>query len=325
MKNITKKDYIIARVDKKKLLLRVDEVAENGDVVCTVENTRHKDPERVSVRSNEIVANLGREPSNGKAYGVTIETWKKTVDHDLFGQINFFHEMAPEQEGRLLRAFDKVASILKHHGVDKFFPINVEVRPPVGKKAGCYKFSGKDSEEHPDTLVVYPKDEYDYVYIIAHECGHGIYTRLFRSPKGRAAWIKLYHSYITITQLTDEDLQELIEKHLTKTSPSDGKSQMDEDELEIFAVMLKFVKRTHSLTIKDLDILFDSEEDLSEYWPVASEISKKTYEVSEYAMTKNTELFAESVAFHFQKKKLPVKVTKLLEKTLSAASNSRSA
>ena len=322
--SIQKGSYVVAKVEKKPLLLRIDSVEENGDIVCTIEKTRHKDPERVSVRKNEVLAMLGKTPKYGSVHGVTVETFKSVFTHDIFGQIVVFNQLEDKHWERLLRGLDKSGSILQKHGVDKFLPCNVEIRAPKGKVAGSYKFSGKDQEEYPDTMILRPKEEHDsFIYVILHESGHGTYFRQFRSKKGRAAWIKAYHSYISVVNATDEDIQSLVETYLLKNRPSDAKSLMSEEETEIFEAMVSYVKRVHNLSMEDLDTLFDSEEPLVEYWPETAEFTHKTYDITEYAMKSVKEFFAECFALYLTDKKLPPKIHKLMEKSLQAASNSR--
>jgi hypothetical protein len=317
-----KHEYVVAKLESKNVLLRVDHIEENGELVCTIEKTRHREPESVTIKKKEVVARLGSDPAYGKVHGVTVETWKKEVSHLHFGTIDFFHLLPTEHEGRLLRAFDKVGNKLKSEGLNKFLPVNVEVRYPSGKMAGKYRYTGKDREGHPDTLYAYPKEEHEFTHLVFHEAAHGIWFRLFRNPKGRAAWVRAYHSYVTVTELTDSDIQNVIDAYLKNDRPSDAKGQMSEEETSTFEAMLEYVKRVHSLTVKDLDTLFDSQDDLSKYWPTTAETTIKEYEITEYAMKSPEELFAESFAFMMTGKKLPSKIQKLMEKSLSSAANS---
>lgn len=315
--------YVVAKIEKKAILLRVDQITYK-DIVCSMESTRHKEPESVTIKSKEVIAVLGRSPSFGKVHGVTVETWKRCEEHEHFGTIDIFHELDKAHEGKLLRAFDKVSSVLKKHGLQRCLPVCTEIRHPSGKMAGKYKFTGKDAEEFPDTLTLYPKEEHEFSHIVFHEIGHAVWFRLFKSAKGRAAWVKAYHSYIKITELSDTDIADITDKYGKSDRPSDAKGQMSEEEAGVFEAMLEYVKRVHSLTIRDLDTLYDSENDLSKYWPQSAETTKKVIEAfGEYSMKSVEEFWAEAFSFYMTGKSMPKNLSTLMEKSLRVAANTR--
>ena len=109
-------------------------------------------------------------------------------------------------------------------------------------------------------------------------------------------------------------------------NPSDFKSTLAEEEALAYKWILRTIQSVHGLSVKELDFLFEAGmlDDIKKLWPVRT-IPRKELEpiVSEYATKNYKELFAETFAFYFTKKKLPEPLKRLLEKSMSYAKSNR--
>lgn len=308
--------YVVAEIEKRNQLVQITGI-KGDDLGGVLDKNRHIEPVNVSFNQNDVVAVLGAKPKAGSAYGCIIEPYFRSTEHEGWGELHWFCRPSKEYRKRMTDALNKTLKILKKHKLDGFLPVVTEVRNPKGKLAGMYKYSGKDPVEKPDVVITRFADDTDFVNVLLHESGHGVMARLFRSVKGKAAWIKAYHSYVALTTTSEKKLKTLL-VDLTKGEerPSDFRGQLEEEDRLVFDAIIAYISDYHSLTLKHLDTLVEAGEDLKDYWPTHIELTDYNYTVTEYAGKSPDELFCECFALHLTGKKLPKSLAALMDKTL---------
>jgi hypothetical protein len=283
----------------------------------------------VEVPIKDVIINLGAEPYPGKVHGCDLNnlyTGKKLHTH--FGQIHFFYKPAPEVGQNLFAALDKVYKVLKQNRLEFVVQPDTcmwEVLPFHGEKyAGMYCRS-KKPETSPHRLQIRPEimPSSDYPYVIYHELAHHLHKEFATGSKLQAAWIQLYSSTIKVSSIRKDQSTEMLEALLTQEDPPSAyKSVLSEEDAQIYKLILKNIQQNHQISVKELDLLFEADyrDDIRSVWPTRG-IAKKDLApvVSEYALTKWTELVAESVAYRLTGKKLPKEVEALVDKTFSYA------
>jgi hypothetical protein len=307
-----------------------------GVVTGTLEKYSHIPSKKTSVEvsTKDIILNLGDDPFPGKVHGIDVsELYRGRKTHDQFGPIYWFYKPDEEVGNKLVRAFDKVYKTLKHASLDFLVSTDTciwEALPYHGEKyAGMYMRS-KKPEAMPHRFQIRPEimPANDWPYVIFHELGHHLHMEYVTSPKLNAAWIRLYNESIQVTSIKGSKSQEFLDGLLAQTENrvSDYKSLLSEEDTVLYKLILRHIQTQHSLSAKELDLLFEAEyyDDIRNVWPTRG-ISKKDLApiVTSYACKNVKELFAESFAFYMTNKKLPKNVIALLEKSISYAKVNR--
>jgi hypothetical protein len=276
-----------------------------------------------------VIINLGPEPYPGKVHGCDVTNlFRGKKQHADFGDINFMFKPDPEVGTKLMEAFTKAYKVLKQARLDFIVQPDTciwEVLPHHGEKyAGMY-IRSKNTEKSPHRFQVRPESmpANDWPYILYHELGHHLHKEFATGSKLQAAWIQLYNSTIKVSNIKREQSTELLETLLAQEDrPSDFKSSLSEEEALIYKLILKSIQQNHSISVKELDLLFEADykDDIKAVWPTRG-VSKKDMApvVSDYSLKAWYELFAESVAFRLSGKKLPKEVEALVDRTFSFA------
>jgi hypothetical protein len=329
-----KDDYVIAVPDgakaKKPFFFRISSI-NKGVATGTLEKDSHIPQRRqtVEVPVANIIAVLPEEPYRGRSYGCdTSLVYRGRKTHDKFGALHFFYKPAPEVGERIVKAFDKSYKILKAQRLE--FLVNPEttvweITPPNGEKyTGMFK-SSRDVEKNPHRGIIRPEleDPVNWPYTILHELSHHLHRAYLTGSKLEGAWVKLYNKSILVQSIKKEDSQRILDDMLAQeTLPSDFKGQLDEDDALIFKAIIKAIRTQHKISLKELDLLFEADfrDDIRTVWPTRG-LSNTNFEplVSEYGLTKVSELMAEAISYHLCGKVLPKEVVALVEKTLSYA------
>lgn len=315
-------DYVIGQDEKgRKYLAQVVKI--RGDKVhVALDKDRAYKPQNAMFETSQIVAVLGHEPAHGTAYGCKVEPYRSTLVHPEWGNVHLFVKKTKADLKALRTGFDRVAAKLKRHGIFGFVAqgaLETEVRPPSGKYSGMYKFSNKGGEPQ-DRMLLKPTPESAFDRVIAHEAGHGVWFRLLNA-KLQARWVNLYHSYMKLKQFEPHAIRKLRDQYIEDSLPvAEFRSGLDEDASAMFDLLIGSVSSTTRLANKHLDLLAANGDlgVIHDSWPLHLEDSDHEIVVSEYASTSPEEFFAEAFCNWLLGVKLPKRVTKAIEKTVSA-------
>lgn len=326
-------NYIVGKIrteDGFKLFLGKVTQVSKGIAEGYVENLSHLKAKRAlfEIPVKDIVLDMGERPHAGKVYGFDLTNLytNKSIKHEFFGDIHFFYRIKKEAGSALMAAFDRAAKILEKSGFSPMLDTVWMIQHPEtsGKYAGYYKHS-KNAEKMPHELAIKPEllGASELVYVILHEFAHYMHANLLQHPKVNAAWIRLFNTSIKVQTIRKEDSISLLETMLAgEERPSDFKSGLDEDQRNAWNWIIRTIKQDHAISIKELDTLFEAEarDEITKLWPQRT-LHKKDLQpvISEYATVSVRETLAESFAFHLTKKKLPVSVTALVEKSIRMA------
>lgn len=327
---IKKHDYVIASATgngRAPYLMKVLE-ASNGEVIGVVEKMCHIQGMRLTntEKASNVMVNLGHNPPIGKVYGVDVSSrfcGRKT--HDKAGTINFFYKPSKTVCLDLWKAFDKVYVILKKRGLEFLLDDIVwEIIPYNGEKyAG--RFMKSKNEKVPDRIQLRPEilPASEYVELILHELGHSLHFNYAKSKKLNATWVRLFNTSIKVTAIKKEVSQTLLDALMAQEDPPSAfKGQLGEDEALAYKWVLRTIQSMHSLSVKELDLLFEADmrEDVRKLWPIRSITRKELAPIiSQYATTNYKETLAETFAYTLVGKKLPAPIVALLDKTIAYA------
>lgn len=306
-------DYLIVQASPKPALVKV--VTEEKPYKCIREKHIIDGTNTVDTFSpSDVMVNLGKAPHYGTVYCVKVEPIHRKVSSKRWGEIRFFRSFTDDQHAQFSTELNTFARGLKAKsclGV----PCQIEVRPRQGKYAGMYKYN-KSAEF--DTLIVKPEDTMvDAQYILAHEYAHGIYFR-WTPSRLKAKWIRLYHEYVVLTTVSEEDLKAIKEEIQTSGTVGAFMSDCADEDYLIVKACLKAIQQVHGISRNQLDVLMANGETLDDFWPVNTiELSEKEVAITEYARKSVEEFFAEAFAHDFVGRKMPAKVKKLLDFTMS--------
>ncbi len=264
-----------------------------------------------------VVANLGDKPAAGSVYGFSLEPYSDTVSTTA-GNVDLYIDVKRNKKilaREILPAIVESSAALYDLYLDSVLPINFEVRPPKGKMAGCFKAS-KISE---DTITLRNVEGNDFLYTMYHEFGHALYTRLFNNNE-RASWIKEYHNTVYISEYGTKEIQSLLkELKLKAVTISEFKRSVDEANLILLNHILKYIKKQHLLSVRDLDsICAENINTIEKFWPSSVlEVSDVDIILTEYAKKNAQEFWCESFAHFMTHKSLPSNLKKLVKSTVS--------
>lgn len=301
-----------------------------------VEGILHKDCHIPSKKTTgeyarkDVLINLGPDPKPGKVYNVDVSSlFQGRKVHDEFGPINFFYRPEKEVAKKLMKELDRTASKLQKHGLLSAVDPSTqqwEIHPYNGEKyAGMYRHS-KDTSKYPNTFILRPESQplSELSYLIHHEFAHHIHLgHSINSRKLDADWLRLYNTTIKPQVVKGAECQRLLSELLAQQDPPSAfASTLDEDDAKAYKLILKAISREHSLSVRELDLLWevDYKDDFQYFWPKRTTEKDVAPVVSEYATKNVKELIAESLAFYMTDKKLPKEVVALVERTISYVS-----
>jgi hypothetical protein len=130
----------------------------------------------------------------------------------------------------------------------------------------------------------------------------------------------LYHSFVRLQELTTQDLvairQDLIGSKITL---KEYRKQAEEETRLFLDAILIWIKKTHHLDLKSLNLLLEQGDDMAEYWPRNKiHLSEIKIPVTSYAAKNPVECFCESIALFSMREKLPKIITKLVQRSIRA-------
>lgn len=317
---VDKDDFIVVRVGKKNKLCLAHSPKRN---TAYIEDTLNLDtPVTVEYDADTLIANLGKDPVPGKAYGVDIQPHYGDFQSDI-GNVHLYRRLEDDEKKAVTVSIKKIVKKVEEQGLGKVFPIKrVEILNPKGRWAGEYKISNKTGEVE-DVIRLFPKILSDQIYnqyIWAHELGHAIWFR-YVPERLRSEWLEMYNESTKVSKAKKSQMEDLCTALVSsQQSVREFMRDIEDEELALFKEALIYLKKIHKMSPEDVNILLNQNSKvLANIWPTTASISNNENLVSEYAQTSVHELFAEAYAFFTTGKILPKTIQKLLDKTLKAA------
>lgn len=329
-------DYVVATAEAKETktkfyLVKVTKIdADSLYGFIETDNPAGPNRDTTDVSAGNVLLNLGPKPRPGKVYGVdTGHIWLKTFEHEFWGPVHVFTRMDAETLNLVRKGLDSTAHIIKKLKLERYVDhIHTELREAKGKWAGMYNHA----KEGPSRIWYAPEKAMGSLdamkNVILHEFGHVLRYNGLTNNGVRASWLKLYNRSVAKNIVDKKTLRTYFqdlsieynndpEMRLNEALKAIGPEEEDQKNLR---AVLKWFKDIHRLGPKDLEILMSAGQldHLEKLWPSSSiDVSKLDPLVSEYALKSVEELFAESFALYATGVKLPERVTKLLERSLS--------
>lgn len=319
-----KGEYLIVKADaesKKCLCLKVRE--DGRAPMATIEASKLEGKrEDVKVDPDLVVANLGSQPPYGRAYGALVEPYRGEQEADHWGVIHFYRRLDKQERKALVLALKKTWRWLHAQRIDGFLPLTIEVRHKQGKYAGFYKISSKLDTDlltlKPDAFLYQ-----DLPSLIIHEAFHGVWFRLLTDAL-KVRWISLYTYYIKLSTAAPETIDRIRRQlqiaHSIQACKEKLKENSDEEDvlnpLALLDECLDYINTHYKLSNDHIDLMLAAGKNLKSYWPKhALDLSKANAIITEYAMTKVEEFFAEAGRV-FYENKAPRRVRKLMKRTI---------
>ena len=315
-------DFILCKPEKKTLLCEVVK-AKDGNIRAIVNDKFRYTKDAftmLKMSSEDVIANLSKDPINGNAYSVKVEPLQKIVVRKPFGHIYFFRKLNEVDETRLYKALDKAGDRLRKLDLIEHFPIDIEIRPSKGKFSGMYYYKG-GKEDTLDVMVLKPIDFSNLSYVVEHELAHHIFFR-YVSNKMKAKWIDLYHKNVKLSLFDTKSINKMYIKFVDSgLEIRDFESDLDESEQTLFSSIIDYIVSTHRIDTDDINtfVKVGYRKTLKRLSPV-HELQDSNVEplVSEYGTKNVDELFAEAISFYYTNQKLPKSVKSLVKKTLNS-------
>lgn len=319
MLKIKDDDYIISEYRGKPTLMLV---LNGKSRRCVVEKTLVSDePENIQVEHEDIIANLGSNPRYGKAFGIDIKPYVKTISTKRYGPIHVFRKLEKNELKRLKKSMDSVYALFKKKATVSFLPLHqTSLEPKSGKYAGSYTFKQKGLE-CLDKVTLKPETfsdpEYNE-YILAHEWAHGLWYRCV-SPQLRARWLKLYQKRLTLSQIDESELSSLCEDVVGYEGGLRAYSkEIGDDHVQlVLKEVVDYYKKYHKMDLRSVELLLrEDSSSFADLWPTSTHLTEQRPDISDYSMTKVEEFFAEAVAFYIVGRVLPKDVQKGIDFTM---------
>ncbi|QJT70970.1 hypothetical protein GR7B_00172 [Vibrio phage vB_VcorM_GR7B] len=316
-------DYLIVKDEKdRKHLIQVTGNSK-AEVTGALEKSRHiegKETEYMTVAVEDVIINLGNKPYVGMVYGCRVNPLQNQLSCNL-GDIYIYRDNVKKKEKKaLVKAINSAQAVLKNLGLHHFQEeLRFEVHPQKGKYVGWYTvFSAKSERFDMVTLKPHTFDHRELMSILYHEFGHGLEHHLF-TPELTEAWIKLYHSFTTVTMATKKQVEEARKTVIEQGSHGLAQQVMEEFESSLIDVCVGYIAENHYIDPNRLEILIEQGHDLVGLWPeTPMPVTSIQSPIGEYSETNPSEFFCEALRIHLDGSvKLPKKINKLLTKTLN--------
>lgn len=316
---VDKDDFIVVRVGKKNKLCFAHSPKRN---TAYIEDTMNLDePVTVEYDADTLIANLGKDPAPGKAYGVDIQPHYGDFQSDI-GNVHLYRKLDDDEKKALTVSIKKIVKKVEEQGLAKVFPIKrVEILNQKGRWAGEYKISNKTGEVE-DVIRLFPKilsDQIHNQYIWAHELGHAVWFR-YVPDRLRSEWLEMYNESTKVSKAKKSQMEDLCTALVSsQQSVREFQRDIEEEELAMFKEALSYLKKIHKMSPEDVNILLNQNSKvLVAIWPTTASISNNESLCGDYAKVSVHELFAEAYAFYTTGKQVPKSIQKLLEKTIKA-------
>lgn len=317
-------DYLIIQIDKKKYF----GMAYSKGKLLLESSATSDDPETVRFKSENIIANLGQNPVNGKVFGVDVTVYQRDLKAEGWPvPIHVYRELGKKEPKIVVKAFKKAQSIMAEQ--DCFVWSTslkaIKLIPNSGKMQGSY--SHKNGKEGPmDTLTCSATDltnSAELTELVLHESCHGIWFR--QVPRDyRARWSALFNKRSIVNRTTQDELDTLADViiEFAKTGSrlaeimKELKSE-NPDELDALKEVISYVKKIHHIDKEEFEALAVAKpEKFKELWPEVADFSTFKADVTEYATTNVKEFFAESMTYYLLDRSLPKDVKSACKHTL---------
>ena len=273
--------------------------------------------ETITIKGSDVFCLLGAKPKPGKVFGVdTANIYRTSKPLANWGELHYF--IAPDKQVRkgINTAFSIIYKALKKNGLEAVADKDILFRiwALTGKTNGMCSMNKQgnviiDIDPMKTTID-------DLPHTIGHEIAHYLFSLL--EPEQQEKWTALYVNYVRPHNYGSNDCRRIKELVAQADSLSEVKSDLDEEDLELFNSCVKFVRLATHLSYKQLDLFYQSNKELVlSLWPKS--ISTSDYEaiISQYATKNYKELFAEAFSFYLTGRELPEVVNKLIKRTIN--------
>jgi hypothetical protein len=342
-------DYVIATFrddkDSSPFLCKVDKLRDGGAYKTTVQYDRYlpsSDDKYLTIKDSDLLAVLGSDISyGGQAFGIDLDNvYVKTREHSLWGPVHVCTTQMQSGWFKWLRSsMDHTARRIEKAGLkDLGSKFETEIRAEHGKYSGTYKHAGTrgeddfNSEAYTDLLTIYARHDHSVDsmdYVLYHEFGHAVQFNLLSTTNIFSKWVNLYCSTVNLKPIDVKDFAR-VRKSLVKAYKTDHVQSIgqyartikeDESETLVFRTALRLIRQTHKVGVQELNALLDKDiEQFTNLWPQHDlDVSELDPVISDYSTKSVHEFFAEAFAFYMVGKKLPKRVIKLMEHSLSIA------
>ena len=270
-------------------------------------------------------------PQFGKAYNTFVEPRLLVEKLPRWGNICFFRQLSTTELNNFHQGLDLAyRQFIRRNNLRFLLPINLEVRNPRGKMVGMWHKPKKQIEQYieinPASFITNPHEPDNrrggpkYIKrIVTHEISHPLY-QLYLPDTIKARWVRLYHSFVRLQALTRQDLdavrQDLIGSKITLRQ---YRKAAEEETKLFFDAILTWIKDTHHLDSRSLDLLMSQGDDLQEYWPRSRlHLSEIRIPITKYAGKNHEEFFCEAMSWFAIEEKLPRTIIKLIKRSIKA-------
>ena len=323
--NIEAKDYLLIELNNRKHLVQVLDVRKKHITVVldNVSRAHASTQQSFQLDPSTVLANLGKEPYFGTAFGVQIEPYVQHTTLKPWGDIYWFIKPTPKQISIVERSLTTVADALKGYDLLSKFPVDVHIANPKGLMQGQFRHYRKSEkkESKTDEMILRPHEisRKDLTYVAFHEVAHYIEFNLFDTLQTKR-WINLYHRNVVLTSITKKHLDQLYSDFTVSndTVTAFGKS-LDEESIEakVWGLILDFIDDYHKISKKNLNVLVGNDHSvIKKFWPTEMQMSEMVVSITEYANKNPSEFWAEAFAFLNTGEKLNPRIAKAVGKTL---------
>ena len=328
-------DYLIADINSKegaKAKYRLFKVTSLKPLLARYEVLAHIKRQIVELQEDKVLLNLGPSPQPGSVYGVKIRNlYRKTSEHPKFGAIHFMCKPTKQDMKSLSDGMNGVHASLKKAGLLFLLQEDTVLEATdatAAKYAGCFRYS-KDRSKLPSRLEVCVNSNSlkkigvdSYEYVLAHELGHALhFHHVNQSPELNSKWIRAYKTSVAPKRIDTEVAQTLLDACKTEGSIRGAIGTIEEDNTQSAKLILKWIRTFRGISTKELDILIETgkHEILDQIWPLKESLSLRENKplITLYATKNYRELFAEVFAFYITGKKVPEKLVKLMQESIT--------
>ena len=319
-----KDDYLIVRDGSKSKMLRVLSV-KKGLIQGVVEDDTDEQ-ENLEVSPDDVLANLGLNPSIGKVYQSNTERLISVDDDPFWGELHWLFVPTDETKEMVEKALRAAAKKLKQKNLTswKSHLRCIKLRYLLGntKHAGLYKCKRSRDDEPSDEIHIKVNEVTvsDLEYVLLHESAHGIDARSLHNEKARRAWIRHFANLTKFERVDEDTVRDVVESVLEEK----GTDHLTDEQSKLFfdGPYADFLA-AHALKERDF---YDLLENATEYlrdrltpFIRAVVVSEQTTDSTEYSKTNVAEYFAEAMTGHvFFNQTLSDKTETLIAKTLTA-------
>lgn len=304
-------DYVVIASGPAHHLVKV--VSISGDLLEGVlEKKRPAIDEKISFSKKDIIASLGDDPPGGSVFGCNIEPFWRRASLAPWGEVLFFRRITKEDSRALRTSMKEAGAWIEDQGIDGLLPIQTQVRPQKGRTVGAWK-TGDPEKEKPHLLTLRPMPgEMDVYDAMIREYGRGVWAVLL-PDRIKANWISVYHDYVMVNRVTEEQLQNMLTGLEESASFSEFRGRLSEQELPVFKAVLKYINDVHKLNAAHLSVLVTQGNDISGIWPDSPiDLMEMGETITDAARKSPEELWCESLVIVANGQKLPKDISKLM-------------